>query len=760
MVSLNQFSQSCWETGVPSEIHNAQSKTEELQEPIYQFFIEQVRREKPDIVLRLFETIFINFSPDLHPEFEPFFNYLIVNDREDEFRALLKRTCYILINNWCVSRDSKFVQKLIQAIDEVGESDSLDDCDPDPDRLRLHGWLVNFSQSPEFLDIRNLMTEKSEKPWSDRYQTYLLVSQYANPENSWEHREVARNLSQKLKDRYKFELAMYLARSESPTYDSQNLKNPTRLGKGVITLIKQTVSTQRISIYKSRAEQFLKESNNLTGAQFTKQLYKYLTGGFNSRHPFDVIQFRLEKMLSQPNKNWHDHPINSHSILKLCNQIIEFFTVEPDHTPSFNFRLLIDQKNYLSLAIVLLKIILICRNSQAHLELCIAHLIRFYQDADETECQPFMQFIEVFHLVSTIFTENIQYHLVRFPGDAKTSRAATPAETYRLFCQFKGADLRHTNLRGIDPTSLDLRGADLRATDLAGINLIQLDLHLANFADANLTRAVLNGSKLPVVNFKGANLQEASLVGADLRRADLERADLTRASLTSARLQRANLRSVCAIAANLMAASLDACDLQGADFSEANLQGVRLVGANLAHANLRGANLRSADLQQAHLEGAHLEGADLRGANLRGAHLKGANLHRANFYRADLRECNLTGANLRRVNLNRSHLQGAELMGANLHSCRLRGADLTRANLKSADLTGSDLTRANLSHANCRHANLSSTFIRHANLTGADFSRANLEQANLFGSNIEDAKLTKGGNRESGVGIRESGMGK
>lgn len=743
MVSLNQFSQSYWETGVPSELHNAQSKTEELQEPIYQFFIEQVKREKADIVLQLFETIFINFSPEIHPEFEPFFNYFLDNNREGQFRALLKRTCYILINNWCVSRDTEFVQKLLEKLDEVGEGEILDDCDPDPDRVRLQGWLVNFTRSAEYQEIRKLTVEKGEKKWSDRYKTYLLVSQYANPENSWEHREVARNLSQTLKDRYKFELAMYLARSESPTYDRQNLKNPTRLGKGVITLIKQTVSTQRISIYKSQADRFLKESENLTYGQFKNKLYRYLTASFHSIHPFYVIEFRLKKMLSERNRSWRDRPLKSNLILKVCNQVVAFFTVESDHTPSPNFLLLIEQKNHLSLAIVLLKILLICRHSQAHLELCISHLIQFYQDSDETECQPFIQFVEVFHLVSTIFTENIQYHLVRLDGDSKASPSSP--ETYRLFCQFKGADLRNTNLRGLNPASLDLRGADLRATDLTGINLIQLDLHLANFADANLTRAVLNGSKLPVVNFKGANLQEASLVGADLRRADLERADLTQASLTSARLQRANLRSVCAIAANLMAASLESCDLQGADLSQANLEGARLVGANLAHANLRGANLRSADLQQTHLEGAHLEGADLRGANLRGADLKGANLYRANFYRADLREGNLTGANLRRVNLNRSQLQGAELRGTQLQCCRLRGADLTGANFKLADLTGSDLTRANLSRANFRRANLSSTFIRHANLTGADFGRAHLEQANLFGSNIEDAKLTQSG---------------
>lgn len=750
MVSLNQFSHSCWETGVPSELHNAQSQTEELQEPIYQFFIEQVKREKPDIVLGLFETIFVKFSPEIHPEFEPFFNYFLDNNREEQFRALLKRTCYILINNWCVSRNIGFVQKLIEKLDEAGDSEISDDFDPDPDRVRLHGWLVNFTQSSEYQEIRKLTLEKGEKKWSDRYQTYLLVSQYANPENSWEHRQVARNLSQTLKDRYKFELAMYLARSESPTHDRHNLRNPTRLGKGVITLLKKTVSTHRISIYKSQADRFLKESENLTYGQFKNKLYRYLTATFNSRHPFDVVEFRLKKMLSERNQSWRDRPLNSNLILKVCNQIVEFFTVESDRTPSPDFLLLLDRKNHLSLAIVLLKIILICRNSQAHLELCISHLIQFYQDSDETECQPFIQFVEVFHLVSTIFTENIQYHLVRLDGDGKGPPSSP--ETYRLFCQFKGADLRQANLRRLDPASLDLRGADLRATDLTGLNLIQLDLHLANFADANLTRAVLNGSQLPVANFTGANLQEASLVGADLRRADLERADLTRASLTSARLQRANLRSVCAIAANLMAASLEAGDLQGADLSDANLEGVRLVGANLAHANLRGANLRSADLQGANLEGAHLEGADLRGANLRGAGLKGANLHRANFYRADLHECNLTSANLRRVNLNRSQLQGAELMGANLHSCRLRGADLSSAHLKSADLTGSDLTRANLSHANCRRANLTSAFIRHANLTGADFSRANLQQANLFGSNIEDAKLTKGRNRESAMG--------
>ena len=54
--------------------------------------------------------------------------------------------------------------------------------------------------------------------------------------------QAARALSQQLKDRFKFDLAMYVARSQSATSPEQLPKNPTALGDNVLMLIKAIVT--------------------------------------------------------------------------------------------------------------------------------------------------------------------------------------------------------------------------------------------------------------------------------------------------------------------------------------------------------------------------------------------------------------------------------------------------------------------------------------------------------------------------------------
>ncbi|MFO7030094.1 hypothetical protein B9T07_08600 [Limnospira fusiformis CCALA 023] len=715
-----------------SSFYHNQSDTERVQEKIYQYFIERVKQEKPDEVLAKFEAIFLKFSGPVDREIKESLKYLIAKNQQQKFQELIKRTCYILINNWYVGRYSECVQKLIAKLNEVRQQDFGGD---DEEHICLHNWLIKFLNSSDYQDIKAVTQVTVNQNWSDRYKTYLLVSQYANPDNSWEHREVARNLSQQLRDKYKFELAMYLSRSESASYPHKDLKNPTHLGAEVITLIKKAISTQSVSQSKVKADHFLEQVEPLKYGDFKHKFYDYLMVNVDSKHPFNVISSRLDKMLNDLGNQWSDRRMNANMIQRVCNQTLEFLTMRSNGNPSPNFTLSMKHATHLTLAIILMKVVLISPNSREHLDLCISRIISYYQNSDEQQCKIVIQFLEVFNLVSTLFTENIQYNLVSIKSEDGILPSATELETSRLFSQFQGLDLRQTNLKGVNLKKMDLTGADMREKNLEGMSLIQLDLRLVNLAKANLSHAILNGSKLAVANLKGANLQEASLVKADLRRADLEEVNLSYASLTTAKLQRANLRSACLIEANLMAASLEGCDLKGADLSNANLESAKLNQANLAHANLRGVNLRNANLRGGNLEGAHLEGADLRGADLQGANLKGANLYRANFYQANITEGNFNGAKLRRVNFNRSDLRDAELIRVDLSKSRLRSACLRGANLSQSNLKGADLTRADLSNVKFTGADLSCTLIRHANLSGADLRNAKLEKANLFGSN-------------------------
>lgn len=77
----------------------------------------------------------------------------------------------------------------------------------------------------------------------------------------------------------------------------------------------------------------------------------------------------------------------------------------------------------------------------------------------------------------------------------------------------------------------DFRGADLRGTQLSNLNLEGID-----FSGANAAGASFEGSDLERTSFRGANLGGANLRDTCLRNADLNGADLTGVSATNADL--------------------------------------------------------------------------------------------------------------------------------------------------------------------------------------------------------------------------------
>ncbi|MEB3281779.1 MAG: pentapeptide repeat-containing protein [Lyngbya sp.] len=714
------------------------------QEVIYEFFIKRIHQWEPEKVLDEFENIFIHLCCPDHQRVVQAITNIIESKQELIFRNTLKRVCYILINNWYINRKHQYVQKLIFLLEETQEDESIAIA---PNLNRLGTWLRNFFNSAEYQAIKNCAL-KSKKDWSHRYTSYLLVPEYINnDQNSREQKEFARNLSKQLKDKYKFDLAMYVARSNSTTILSEKRANPTQLGDEVIQLIKKTISAQRVSSYTQQAKLFLRDTQNLNYADFKKALPQYLMILGSDQFPINRVREKLLKKLDILYTHYEENIINKGLIVRTCNRLIETLTTEDNKTPSPIFTLLTSQGNPLTLVILLLKIVLICSSARTYLELCISKLIQQYQDYEEHQCQRLIHFLEVLNLVFTIFTENVQFHLVKVQEE-EASPLLTSLDCYQVFCQSKGPDLRGTNLKGVNLSSLELRGADLRDSDLSEIELVEIDLRLANLSGANLSGAILDGSQLLVANLTQADLSHSSLFATDLRRADLSKTNLTNANLTKATLDLANLRQAKLTHANLVEASLNATDLSYADLCGADLQNVNLRGANLTGVNLSYANLKGANLKDANLTGANLSGVNLSNTDLSQTNLSSANLEATNLYRVNLTQANLTAANLRNANLSEGNLKNANLSNANLNSAILRRVNLNRAVMIGAQICNADLTRAKLVEVDLSEANLGYAQIRHANLTKAKLFNTNLRDANLFGSNVIDAivKQAKFGN--------------
>src|SRR6478672_1250828 len=240
------------------------------QDLIYRFLLDIVKKSPPEDVLQEFKRLFIYYEPDatntiaLHE-----LSNIIFFNNEAEFKNTLKRSCYILINNWDASRNYKPIKDLVELFNDLKISQST----LSPTLSRLRKWLFNFVNSKDFQDIK-LFSLRHEEPsnvhWSQRYTSYLLVPQYVDLSNPVEQREAARAVSQKMKERFKFDLAMYTARSQSAISKESIPKIPTNLGDDVLRVVKVIIAKRGRFSYKNLANIFLSQTNNILYKDFKK----------------------------------------------------------------------------------------------------------------------------------------------------------------------------------------------------------------------------------------------------------------------------------------------------------------------------------------------------------------------------------------------------------------------------------------------------------------------------------------------------------
>jgi Pentapeptide repeats (8 copies) len=514
---------------------------------ICDYMLTIIKTCSPEEALQHFKQVFIEENSIENPKVIDALNHFLLFREQEEFTHTLKRCCYILINNLHATRNSKYVVEMIEYFDRI-----LDINYPWAHQASLlRSWIISFIQSSDYQDLKHFVLpiidsaragRGKTKNWSVRYSSYLLISQSLDVNNPEEQREFSRSLSQQIRDKFKFDLAMYTARSESPSSQFQTLPNPTKLGNTAISLIKQIVSQHNLFKYADRARLWIDQSESLTYKEFKDALQEYSIVSSVEDPLTKALKTKLSEKLQYLYSNNDSEPVNRELILRTCKRTIEFFTIENGQNPSLLFILLTNGGNPIALVIILLKIVMICSSARSHLELCIAKLIQYYEKYPESECQWFINFLEIFNLIFTIYTENIRYDLVKVTDDRSENGLIEHLDGYRLFCQAQGLKLGDRDWSGADLSGADLRRAELQNGKLSGAKLSQVSLH-------------------------GAKLSDADLSHADLQYTNLSRADLSRADLRGANLSHANLRGASLKGANLMGANLSHADLDCADLS-------------------------------------------------------------------------------------------------------------------------------------------------------------------------------------------------
>ena len=425
---------------------------QQAQDTIFNFLLDIVKKWPPEEVLLEFKRLFLYSVDSVEPTVVEAVYEIVFSNDEAEFRNTIKRCCYILVNNWDAGRHYKPIQELVQTFPNLKYTEST--ISHTLKRLRV--WVEQFANSEDYEELKLFAARYDEPqggPWASRYTTYLLVPQFIDLKNPIEQREAARALSKELRDRFKFDLAMYIARSQTPSVPDRLPRNPTALGDDVLRLIKTIVARRGPFSHASLANIFLDQIQQLNYYEFKRSLLKYLIFSVEYNDYVEALKNKLTDRLELLYEDYNFSAVNDALILRTCNRVIEYLTSENRQEPSSLFVLLLSQGNPMTLVVILLKIILICKNSRTHLESRIADLIRYYEDFPEDECNWVVNFLEIFNVTFAIYAENVEYNLIKMQVDETrpphVDKLMPDLDAYRIFSQLK----RHSSR--LEENSLD-----------------------------------------------------------------------------------------------------------------------------------------------------------------------------------------------------------------------------------------------------------------------------------------------------------------
>ncbi|MBO9998642.1 MAG: hypothetical protein J7641_06470 [Cyanobacteria bacterium SID2] len=413
------------------------------QEVIYRFVLTLVQKYSPERTLEEFQYLFFEYreTPINAKALKSLFEIVFKKDQQS-FKEMLKRCCYILVNNWEAERHVNDILKLVQSFQSI----QLERTSSLIVRSRLNAWLKEFIESQDYQDLEFLVSKykKAEESspqqqhWSERYTSYLLVLQYANPDNPKEQQEIARSISYQLKCQFKFDLAMYIARSQLSSCPEERSKNPTTMGDSVINLLKTIVANWDKFGYTRLAKKFLNACQYFNFGQFKTALLKYVTlYGWTPN-----VQNSLKKKLSfhLDRLCWldADRKLENSMVLRTCNRTIDLLTTTNEKNPSELFILLASQGSLLTLVITLARLMLICPHARLHLENRVAQLIQYYMECTAEDCQWVVDFFELFNIVFTLYIDgDTQYSLLHAPKGSHPYRNRESLKNYRIFVQHR-----------------------------------------------------------------------------------------------------------------------------------------------------------------------------------------------------------------------------------------------------------------------------------------------------------------------------------
>jgi hypothetical protein len=397
-------------------------------ESLYSHWLDLRKKELPDELINRFHCLFIDglYYPD--GEIFAAVNRLVMSPwAEEEFKFILNRCCYSLINYWLLQGEDKEAP----IADLVALFQNSSDLAPRFDTTkRLRKLVQDFVLTEEYksLQRRARVANPNPKPDADEPPSNIplgnLIPRYPflypycllDHDSSEMGTEAVKYWQLKGEKQYEQNLSQYLhalRRSRKTGTSTTLVKNPTlfrdeALDNTVRHFVGKVEGSQSYRDLASQCSVYIQKSP--TYGAIKGHIYEYLTSAIDPAYGRQSFNPWLAKQLKNIQPQSEILPSSDHLLVQTCTQLLDSILATPDcwenHVKFIDITGNVDSNIVIGL---LLKIVLLCRNIQSSLETVKSHvskkfaaMFKYYETHVRGETKWLVKSLEIWMIALTV----------------------------------------------------------------------------------------------------------------------------------------------------------------------------------------------------------------------------------------------------------------------------------------------------------------------------------------------------------------------
>jgi hypothetical protein len=369
-----------------------------LEDVLYQHLHYWRKQEPPYKLIERFCQLFLKITDYTDPAVTH--ALLSLADRpgaEREFKFVLNRCCYTLINLWYTQpRYHWAIPELVKKIENYSPPPAAD-----LQVRKVQNLVKNFATTGQFAALERLrqifetraknkfqsLGGPEEAPLIQRISHYpfLYSSSLLTKDSGPEQKQHINDLRQSAETSLGIQLARYQTYHQRAA-ESSKLVNPTLLESSVLdqALEYYTGKIDGFRSHKDQAHWFLTYSKTARSFRdFKNDFVDYLIHPLvlaDAKYKGNHFTRNLRQYLRETLSEFDSQRLNSFIVVETCRRLFNFLVVDSPHRPVFrNFRHLINDVGYTLTVGLLLRIVLFCSAAKPWLERCFSVLFGLHE---------------------------------------------------------------------------------------------------------------------------------------------------------------------------------------------------------------------------------------------------------------------------------------------------------------------------------------------------------------------------------------------